>query len=113
MIILASTSDKLQIVTGSAGSIDAHVSWLDNTSGALAVSRGNAAITTATTTDIVASPASGVQRNVRSLYIRNKGGGSNAITVKHTDGTTAVELYKATLAADGQMQYNDGIGFAT
>ena len=30
MLLLASTSDKIQLVTGSAGDIDVHASWVDN-----------------------------------------------------------------------------------
>jgi hypothetical protein len=112
MIILSSASDKLQVVTAVAGEVDVHASWLDNTAGAVSVGRSNTAITAAATTDVVLSPGTGVQRNVRTLHIRNKGTDPNDVVVRHTDGSTIVEIYKQTVPPDGQFQYNDGNGFS-
>jgi hypothetical protein len=112
MIILVG-ADTLQVVTSADGAIDVHASWLDNTAGAVSVGRSNTAIATAGTVDVVISPAAGTQRNVRTLYIRNKDTGSNDVTVCHNDGVMVVELYKVTLPPDGQAQYNDGNGFAS
>lgn len=59
MINLASTSDKLQVVTDVAGSdIRVHASWVDLNGTTVTPGRTNTpGITTATTTDVVASPA--------------------------------------------------------
>lgn len=112
MILLASTSDKLQVVSSAAVTVDVHASWVDNASGTITPGRTNSAITTATTTDVVASPAGSTQRNVKTLNIRNKhASSSNTITVKHTDGTTAVELFNATLLAGEELIYVEGVGF--
>jgi hypothetical protein len=111
MLILGSSSDLLQVMTGSAGSIDVHASWMDNVAGAVGPGRTNTAITTAATTTVVGSPASGTQRNLKTLHIRNRGANSNDITVFHTDGTTPVSLQKVTLLAGGTLQYVDEIGF--
>jgi hypothetical protein len=111
MLILAST-DKLQVVTGSAGNIQVHASWMDNASGAIGPGRTNTpAITGAGTVDIVASPAAGVFRAIKTLHIRNTAVTSNDVTVRHTDGTTTVELYKITLAPGQTLQYIDEVGF--
>lgn len=110
MIILASTSAKIQVTTGTAKTIDVHASWVDWSTTALAGCT-NTAITTATTTDVVAPPAASTQRNVKTLHIRNKDATSCDVTVKHTDGTTNVELLKLTLQAGDQLQYVDGLGF--
>ena len=112
MLILASNTDRLQIVTGSAGSIDAHASWMDNVAGAVAPGRTNTAnIATAALTTIVPPPAVGVQRNIKTLHIRNKAVSAQAVTVVHTDGTTAVELHKGILQPNTSLQYIDEIGF--
>jgi hypothetical protein len=111
MLILASATDKLRVVTGAAGTISVHASWLDNVSGAVNPGRTNTSITTATTTDVVPSPAAGVFRNIKTLHIHNGGSASNDVTVLHTDGTTTVELYKTRLAAGDTLQYVDEIGF--
>src|SRR5437879_1299685 len=112
MIILASTSDKLQVISSAAAALDVHASWLDNASGTVSSNRTNTAITTATTTDVVASPASGVQRNLKTLNIRNKHATVSCdVTVQHTDGTTIIQLHKVTLTPGMALQYIDEAGF--
>jgi hypothetical protein len=90
MLLLSSTSDKLQIIliiTSQAASIDVHASWVDNASNNITPGRTNSVITTATTTDVMAAPAAGVQRNCKALLVRNKHATCD-VTVHHTDGTT-------------------------
>jgi hypothetical protein len=112
MLILASAADKLQLITGGGGSIDAHVSWLDNVSGSVDPGRKNTpTITTATTTDICPSPIAGVYRNIKTVYVRNRGGAAVDVTLRHTDGVTPVELHKTSLGAGQTLQYIDEIGF--
>lgn len=112
MLLLTSTSDKIQVVTGSAVAMEVHASWVDNASGTITPGRTNTEITTATTTDVVASPGASTQRNVQTLVIRNAHAStSNDVTVRHTDGTTAVDIFKATLAFGEAIQFIDGVGF--
>jgi hypothetical protein len=112
MILLTSTSDKLQIVTSAAAAIDVHASWVDNTATAVTPGRTNSTITTAATTVVVGTPAASTQRNVKTLHVRNKHAtASTDVTVQHTDGAIVVELYKATLVAGGMLQYVDDEGF--
>lgn len=112
MLLLTSTSDKIQVITGSALAISVHASYVDNASGTITPGRTNTAISTAATTDVVASPAASTQRNVKYLSIRNKDAtSSQVVTVQHTDGTTVVELFKCTLLAGEELLFNDGPGF--
>lgn len=112
MLLLTSTSDKIQVVTGSAVAMEVHASWVDNASGTITPGRTNTEITTATTTDVVAAPGASTQRNVQTLIIRNNhASSSNETTVRHTDGTTAVDIFKATLAFGEAIQFIDGVGF--
>lgn len=112
MILLTSTSDKLQIVTSAAATVDVHASWVDNTSTAVTPGRTNTAITTAATTDVVAAPAASTQRNVKTLHVRNISNSlTTDVTVQHTDGTTAAQLYKITLVPGEAFQYTDDNGF--
>lgn len=114
MLLLTSTSDKIQLITGSAGDVDVHATWVDST-GTPPVTPGRTntvAIVTATTTDVVASPAASTARNVQSLVIRNAHASvNNAVTVRHTDGTNAADVFKATLGPDEVLQFLDGVGF--
>jgi hypothetical protein len=112
MLLLTSTSDKIQLVTTSTANTDVQASWVDNNAGAITPGRTNTAISSAATTDIVAAPAASTQRNIKSLTIRNKhASASQTVTVKHTDGTTAVELFSCTLNAGEHLIWTDGNGF--
>ena len=111
MLLLASTSDKIRLKTGSATNIDVHASWVDGVS-SVTPGRTNTPITTATTTDIVGAPGSSTYRTVKTITIRNRDAStSNAVTVIHTDGTNAMELYKCTLFAGYTLHYHEGAGF--
>jgi hypothetical protein len=112
MLILASTSDKLR-VNCSAGTVNIHASWLDNVSGAVNPGRTNTTLTGAGTFDVVAAPAAGVFRNVKTLYVHNLDATSKDITVIHTDGTIVAELYKTTLAGHATLSYIDELGFVS
>lgn len=114
MLLLTSTSDLIQVVTGSAVTTDVHASWADHSAGTITPGRTNTAITTAATTTVVASPGASTQRNVQTLTVRNKhASSSQAVTVRHTDGTTIVELHNCTLAAGESLHFVDGRGFIT
>lgn len=112
MLLLTSTSDKISLVSGSALNTDVHCSWVDYASGTVTGGRTNTAITTATTTDIVAAPAASTQRNVKTINIRNRDASSSQdVTVKHTDGTNNMELVKVTLQPGETLEYIEGVGW--
>lgn len=112
MLLLTSTSDKIQVITGGTQAISVHASYVDVSAGVVTPGRLNTAISSAATTDVVASPAGSTYRNVKFLSIRNKdASASDAITVQHTDGSATIELFKVTLLAGCEIQYNDGLGF--
>lgn len=120
MLLLTSTSDIIRIVTGSAVStISVHASWVDNASGTITPGRTNTAITTDTTTTIVAAPGASTQRNVKGIYITNNNASSSCqVTVQHFDGTTSTDLMGVTLLAgencilnqDGEWSHHDSQG---
>src|SRR6516225_306186 len=98
MLLLTSVTDALQIVTDSVAAMQVHASWVDTNTGAgtVAPGRTNTAWAAATTTSVSGSPASGVQRNVKTLHVRNNDATLSVnITVQHTDGTNVAQLYKA------------------
>jgi len=115
MLVLSASTDLIQVVTSATGSVLAHASWEDigndrNHPGTR-ITRGRnnvAAITTATTTTIAAGNASGLERDVRIISVRNNHTStSNTVTVQHTDGTTAVVLWKGPLAAGESVVLDD------
>jgi len=111
MLLLTTTSDLVRIVTDTTADIEVHASWMENNAGAITPGRTNtASITSATTTTVVGSPASGVQRNVKLLSIRNNHASTTVnVTVDHTDGSTAEELITVALLA-GETLVLDEIG---
>src|SRR5215207_5806762 len=113
MILLASTTDKIQVITGTAiTAVVVHASYIDNASGTITPGRENNSITTAATTDVVDPPAAATYRNVKTINIRNTSASSSSlVTVRHTDGTTAVDLYQTTLGPAETLTYVEGMGW--
>jgi hypothetical protein len=117
MLLLTSPNDRLQVVTSVAATVHVHTSWVDTntSSGAVTPGRTNTIITTAATTAVAGGgPAAGVQRNVKTLHVRNIAGAPTCdVTVQHTDGTIVVQLYKCTLAGNDALEYTDQGGFSS
>ncbi len=108
LLNLASTSDIIRVVTSAAAQIEVHASWGDLSGSTVTLGRSNAAITTATTTTVVASPGSGVVRNVRHLNVTNAHASASAkVTVEHFDGTTAVDLMAFILLPGENMIFGE------
>ena len=111
MILLVSTSDDVQLVSGSTQTLHCQASFVDLNGTTVTPGRKNTIITTAVTTSIVGSPAASTQRTVKFLSIQNTGASSEAVTVQHTDGTNVVQLQKITLNAGYTLVYNEGSGW--
>lgn len=118
MLLLTATTDKLQVISGAAATVDIHASWIDMTTADPPVVKGstsgrlNTAMTTAATADIVAAPAASTTRNVKTLHIRNHDPAVSAdITVIFNQNATLFELWKCNLAPGEQLEYVEGIGF--
>lgn len=111
MILLASTTTKLQIITSAAGTIHVDTNWVDLLAGAVTPGSTLSVISTAATTDIVAAPAASTVRNVKTLQISNQHAtNSNVITLQKTDGTSTVVLESVTLAPGERIGYSEGRG---
>lgn len=112
MLLLASTSDLVRVVTSAAINTDVHASWVDVASGVVTPGRTNTLITTATTTTVVASPGASTYRTVKTLTVRNRHAStSQDLTVVHSDGTNIPELIKATLLAGDALHYDEHNGW--
>lgn len=116
MLILNNTTDKLQLTTDAAVTVDVHASFVDHTKSTDNVEsdRQNTAISTATTTDIVAAPASsGVTRTVPTIIITNKHASTSVgVTVLYDqNGTDFVIHPTVTLRAGEQLIWKDDIGW--
>lgn len=108
MIILASTADLVRVVTSHAALVEVHASYVDLNGTTVTPGRLNTLISTATTTTVVASPASSTVRNIKHLNITNDHASQSCnVTVEHTDGTTAIELMAFTLLPGENMILNE------
>jgi len=112
MLLLTSTSDKIDLITGQAADIDVHASYVDWASATATPGRKNTAISTATTTDVVAAPASSTTRNVKTLMVRNKDSADACdVTIRHQDGANTVELFKCQMAAGEKLVWSEARGW--
>lgn len=112
MLLLTSTSDVIQIITGAAITLDVHASWVDNASGTITPGRTNTEITTATTTTVTPSPAASTQRNVQTMLVTNLSASAGQVTIQHFDGTTTISLFSVSLLAGYTIQFAAGSGFS-
>jgi hypothetical protein len=111
VLLLTSTADKLQLVTTAAVATHVQASYVDNATGTITPGRLNTIVSTAATTDVVAAPPAATQRNVKHLSVKAVGG-AQTVTVKHTDGTTAVEVSPAVPLLTGEaLIWTDGLGW--
>lgn len=111
MLLLTSTSDKVMLVTSAVCDVEVHASFIDYDGTTVTAGRKNTNITTATTTDVVVSPAAATSRNVKSLHVANAHATTSVeIEIQHTDGATIVQLEKVTLLAGERISYREGVG---
>lgn len=109
--LLADINDKLQLNSSNAVNLDIHVSFTDLASGAATPGKQNTAMTTATTADILASPAASTARTVKGINIRNKSGTATIVTLLYDDNGTDYELFSTTLAGGEHLTYTEGLGW--
>lgn len=112
MLILKASTHKVRLVTGQAVTTDVYASYVDYASGTTTPDAAYTLISTATTTDIVALPASSTQRNVKSILVRNRHATLSVdVTIQVDISGTACELAKTTLAAGQTLQWLDDVGW--
>ena len=114
MINLASTSDKIQLLTSATGTIEVSASYVDLNGTTVSPGQSSTAdITAATTTDVVAAPASSTVRNIKSLFVFNSHAiKTNTVTVKKVDATRSRTVMVASLGAGEALVYEDGAGWS-
>jgi len=113
MILLTSTSDKIQVITSTAAAIAVHATYIDAPKPLVPGSsyppdRKNTLISSATTTDVVLSPGASTARNVKFCSVKNTDGAlASVVSIIHTDGTTAATLWGGTLQPGDAVQAGD------
>lgn len=117
MLILASSSDIVQVVFGqttSAISMYSHASYVDNNAGTITPGNQNQTTTTSisatTTTTVVSNPGSN-QRNVKALVLQNGGTVPCQVTIQLVNGSATETLLVYNMQPNETVQYFDGMGF--
>lgn len=113
-MLLANTTDKVQIVTTSVADIDIIVDYvdMDNTTKAVTPGRTLTKTNTAATTDILAAPASGVTRKVKYVSINNvHATTSNQVTVQYNANGTVYKTDTWPVAAAERIRFVEDQGF--
>lgn len=114
MIILSTTSDKVQIVLGGSvttNQLKCFVSYTDTTTTSVTPGR-NALVTNNTTAvDLVTSPSSSTQRLVSYLSVYNSDTVSATVTINLYTTSTTYKLITMTLSSGERIEYQQGEGF--
>jgi len=120
-MITISGTQKIQLVTSSGADIDVHVSYTDMEQisvielSVTELTRGTqtTAITTATTTDVVDAPGTGIIRMIDKISIRNIDSSvSNSVYLIIDDSSTDYKIIPTvTLAAGELYDYETGNGW--
>ena len=110
MLLLPATTDLLRVITDSAATVDVHASWLDVDGTTVTPGSTNTAISSATTTTVVAAPTGTAKRNLKLLSIRNRHASTSVtVTLQLYNGSTAYELDKRVLGPGQSLVMQDGI----
>lgn len=111
MLLLTSTSDKVQLLTDAAVPVDVHASYMDTLGTVATPGRKNSKVNAVATTDIVAAPGSGIARSVKTLHIRNTHASTPVgVILRMTDGANPVGLVSRSLPAGWKLSYVEGEG---
>ena len=112
MIILAGTTETLEVISSTTAPTDVLVSYVDITATTFVAGSQQVAITSAATTTILTAPVASTQRQAKVMYITNKDTvNSQTITLQKAVGAVKTVIAPATLLKAGEvLQYVDGMG---
>lgn len=115
MIILSSTTDKLQAFLSGAISTNqlrCYTAFRDRTSTTFTPNRTGINTNDTTAIDLVASPAASTQRIIDFINIYNSDTANAQITIQFDDNTTSYILYRGTLAPGQTLSFVEGSGWS-
>jgi hypothetical protein len=114
MIILSTTSDKIQVVlTGSvtANQLKCYAAYNDTTATSITPGRNVTLTNNTTAVDLVTSPALSTQRVVSYLSVYNTDTASSTVTINVVSSSTSYAVFVTTLAVGEKIEYQQGQGF--
>jgi len=112
MIALNGTTETLNVQTVGAGTIHYSVYYADNNTTTFIANSNQGTVATAQTTSILASPASGYSRQVKTFSVVNRATTAQTVIVQKVVGGTVTSLTSNTILGPGQaLWYSDDQGF--
>ena len=111
---LKNTSAVVTLTTSTSADIHVHASWVDLADAATtcAPDDDNTLFASATTANIVNSPAASTCRRIKLITLRNAhASNTNVVTVSHSDGTTTAQMPSVTLNPGDLLQYTEDRGW--
>lgn len=113
MILLDATTKSLELVTSAATNVDYLVTYADNTTSAFTPGATDGQITTATTTTILAAPASSTQRTIKLITVLNTSTTtSNSVKLQYdVSGTNRIISPNFSLGPGESLRYTQEEGF--
>ena len=116
MIILSTTTDKIQVVLGgniTTNQLQCYASYNDTTTTGITPGRNVVTTNNTTAVDLVGSPSSSTQRIVGYLSVYNKDTVNSTVTINQYISSTSYPIYKTTLLPGEKLEYQQGEGFRT
>jgi len=116
MLILSTTTDKIQVVlSGNVATtqLKCYAAYNDTTTTSIAPGRNATLSNSTTAVDLVASPSASTQRVVNYLSVYNADTANATVTVNLVSSSTSYAIYKATLFPGEKIEYQQGDGFKT
>ena len=104
-------SDLLKLVTSATSALDVLVSYEDTGANPDPGGLQKTAISSATTTTVLATPNASTVREITEISIRNKGAASNTVTVAVVNGSTTYERYEVGVGAEGHLLWTPATGW--
>lgn len=114
MIVLANTTDKIQIVLGQAvatSQLQCFASYRDSNATDFVPGRNIVATNNTTNVDLVDSPGVGYVRGIDFISVYNKDTASAFVTVKALLDSVSYTLWSGYLNRMEKLEYHDSIGF--
>lgn len=114
MIVLANTTDKVQVVLAGAvatNQCQCIACWRDITSTTYAAGRSLANTNGSTDVDLIAAPAASTQRVIDYVSVYNADTASVTVTLKYDDSTNDFTIFKGTLTTLQRLEYENGKGW--
>lgn len=114
MLILAQTTDSLQVVLSASATTQAQcfVSYRNTTSSAITPLRTVTNTNNTTAVTLVSSPSASNQRVVDYISIFNSNSSDITPTILFNDNGTTYPLFSATIAPGEKIEYQEGNGFS-